>query len=404
MKKGHLLKMIKDGFNKMVKEKKMSEDSAKSHFKNVRIYVNTKLSEKVAALGSEKYYSPNYWKGNWADEWVDDMVERYENDQLVATTIENRVHSLHKLADLVKEENFFGNKVEKIRVGLKGSVKEGRGHLFTLHQEGVVDDKGHVTSMKPKGDELERIIAEIPKTNRNYESIVCALTSQAHTGGRIKAELSLRVGAIDYTIQTKKYIKDKNKFTRNVPIANEHMDYYKALEWGKNQGAPLYPIFDKNGKEMSPSDASRYVQEVLNRAVEKAGVNYEDTIIKTDKNGKEREVAVTMRYTSHSTRRGFAQKQYDKTRYWTKDKIKEAIGDYVNLQGSNKEKILKRMENERKRINYHRIKKGQPEKEFSWEQLRRMYVSLQLGHSRIDIVARYVDLDKPIHERKSWKK
>ena len=186
-----------------------ADGSADTYFSRVQTYINTKITEKVKELGSDKYYNPKFWKGNWVDEWVDDMVALHDDHQMKATTIENYIHGLHKLNELVKEDRIFGKSVDKVRLGLKGAVKEGRGQLFHLHQEGVIDSKDHVTSMKPKGDELEKIIAAIPKTNRNYESVVGALIAQSHTGGRIKAELSLRVGTIDYGKGTKKYIKDK---------------------------------------------------------------------------------------------------------------------------------------------------------------------------------------------------
>lgn len=401
MKKKHLLKMIEDGFLKAHQKKLIKSDmTADSYFERVQTFVNDKITQKVEETGDEKLYNPKYWKGSWMDEYVEEMIDSYHNDELTAVTIEGRIHGIHKLSEVVRELKIFGKGVDKVRLGLKGSVKKNEGHLNRLHQEGVIDSRHHVTSIKPKGGELELIKAAIPKTNRNYETIMKVLDAQAHTGGRIKAELKLRVGDIDYENQLKKYLKDKNKFNRNTPIDEEHLGFYIKLEDGKTKGSPLFPIFDRDGKQMSPHKASLYVQEVLHRAAQESGVNYEGIIIKKDRDGKEKEVTVLMRYTSHSTRRAYAQKEYDQSRYWSKKKIEEEIGNYLNLQGSNKEKIMERIEAERIRLNHYNIKNGKPMREFHWEESRRMLVALKLGHSRLDIVARYVDLDEPVWKRR----
>jgi len=395
--------MIKKTFEKAKKEKG-GDYADDTYFSRVQTYVNTKITQEVVALGDEKYYNPKFWKGSWFDDYIEDCIDRYHNDEVTATYIENTIHGVHAFARAIKEHRTFGKGTEKIRVGLKGSQKKKEGQLYRLLEEGVVDSKDHVTSMKPVGDELEKIMAQIPKSNRNYDSIEKALTAQPHTGGRIKAELRLRVGDIDYDKKTKHYINDKNKFNRRVQIKDDHMHFYRMCEDGLEIGTKLFPIYDKNGKEMNDRKASRYVQEVLKRATDKAGVNYEKVVEKKYKNGDKmetREVTVEMRFTSHSNRRGFAQLEYDKTKYLKRADIEALIAEYLNLQGSNKEKIIARISAERDRLNYYNIKNDKPKRDFSWEELRRLYVSLQLGHSRLDIVARYADLDEPIWKRKS---
>ncbi|MFC5602444.1 hypothetical protein [Sporosarcina koreensis] len=399
MKKEHLIVMIEKTFEK-ARKKNGGEYADNSYLSRMKTYVNQKITEKVIELGNEKYYNPKFWKGSWMDEYVEESIDRYHADELSATRIEGMIHAVHAFASAVKEFKTFGKGTKKVRVGLKGGVKQKEGQLNRLHEEGVIDSKDHVTSMKPKGDELERVKAAIPNTVRNYDSIIKALDSQSHTGGRIKAELRLRVGDIDYVNKTKKYKKDKHGFNRRVQIKDEFLDFYREMERGKPKGAPLYPFFDRQGKQMDDDSASRHAQEILKIAVDKAGVNYEKVIEKQNRDGSKREVTVEMRFTSHSNRRGFAQGEYDKTRYWKKSKIIEAIGEYLNLQGSNKEKIIARIDNERDRLNYRNIKYRKPKRDFTWEQLRMLYVALQLGHSRIDIGKRYVDTDEPIWKRK----
>lgn len=383
-------------------------DSSKTYFSSIRTYINTKITEKVEESKDEKYYNPKFWKGGWFDEYLSEMVDRYHADELSASYIERTVHAAHKVNEILKEDKFMGKGLEKIRFGLKGSVEDGVGQLNMLHDEGVIDSKDNVTSIKPKGGEFEKIKDAIPKSNRNYETIINLLESQLKTGGRIKAELSLKVGDIDYEKNLKKYIKDKNKFNRNTPINSKDIEFFKNLEKdkdGENKkvGSPLFPIFDKKGKQMSVEDASKYVQEVLHRAAEASGINQVGTIYKKTRDGDIRAVEVTMRFTTHSLRRQYGQREYDMTRYWSRERIDKETAEYLNNQGSNKEKIIKRIEKEKERLNYYNIKHGKPRADLSWENARRLLVSLKLGHSRIDIVSRYVEVDKPIHMRKQQK-
>jgi len=258
--------------------------------------------------------------------------------------------------------------------------------------ESFCPSRGEVTSIKPKGGEFEKILDKIkdviPEDHRNYQSVVNVLKSQRDTGGRITAECNLRAGDIDLEKKTKKYDKDKNDFNRRTPLKESSTAFYKQLVEGKAEGAPLFPIINSKGKQLNKQLAGKYVQEVLKKAADAAGVNT------VDSNGK------LTRYTSHSNRRGYAQQEYNATRYKSRRQLEGMIGDYINLQGSNKEGILKRIENEKLRLNYYNIKNNKPVKDLSWEQLRRLHVALQMGHSRIDHIKRYVDTDAPIWNRK----
>ncbi|MEH7119509.1 hypothetical protein V7128_19140 [Neobacillus vireti] len=133
---------------------------------------------------------------------------------------------------------------------------------------------------------------------------------------------------------------------------------------------------------MNKREASKYVQNII-RSV--------STISGLRENNK--------RYTSHSTRRLFAQKLYDSTRYVSKKNLQKMIGEYINKQGSNKEGIINRIASEKNRLNYYRIKQGKEKVDFTWEQLRRLYVSLHLGHSRIDHIKRYINYDVPTKKK-----
>ena len=77
----------------------------------------------------------------------------------------------------------------------------------------------------------------------------------------------------------------------------------------------------------------------------------------------------------------------------TSSELKKMINEQLNRQGSNKEKVAARIKSELERINAYRKLKGYKQVGFTHEHLRRLYTSLLLGHSRCDILTRYITPD-----------
>jgi hypothetical protein len=101
------------------------------------------------------------------------------------------------------------------------------------------------------------------------------------------------------------------------------------------------------------------------------------------------------RFNTHSNRKAFAQNLYDSTKNYTKHQIKGLMSDYIQEQGSNQDQIKERINRELERVNKYRIKNGLAKRSFTREELRILYVSLMLGHSRMSIVKKnYIITEK----------
>ena len=386
MKQAKAEKMVDQIFEHGVRIGNIDEDTAKKYGGCVKNFMNNFIPELIEQTGNDKLFNPNFWKGSHVDQWFDQLIDRAKSGVMTNGYVVGSAHAFGKLQELVNHEGAH-RKIEKVRVGLKGSIESGQGRLHQLHKEGISSGNDQPTSMKPKGDELEKIIDKIPDSP-NKTTIVNVLRAQYHTGGRITAEVGLKVGDIDFDRSTKFYDKDKQEFSRRTFISEQQKDFYKSLTAGKPAGSPVFVIRDQSGKQMDKESAVKHVQNVVREASQKAGL----TICN---NGK-----VVSRYTTHSSRRGYAQSFYDRTRHWSTEKLKKETAKYLNAQGSNKEKIIERIQNEKERLNWYRLKNGLPMKDFSWEQRRRLLVALHLGHSRIDHIKRYIEPDPPLSQMK----
>lgn len=403
MKKEHGLAMVEQAFDHAVKKGDIDPDTKTKYFGYFRSFYNTTLTEIKEESTDKKgrdAYNPKFWTGGWVNRHLNGLLDRFHGKTgkpVSGSYIEGFVHAVGKLQQIVKNDGVWKKQgIDKVRVGLKGSVEEGTGYLSKIYNEGANMSKDERTSMKATDDDYRKMLNGIDKVlskdDRNYQTVKNIITSQRHTGGRITAECNLKVGDIDLDKMLKKYDKDKNNFTRHVPLEVHQKLFYAKLTLNKADGSPLFPLFDKDGKQMSKEAASKYMQETYKKIADKVGL-YE-----RDENGK-----ITKRYTSHSTRRCYGQQIYNSTRYKKEKKVDELIKEYVNKQGSNKEGILERIKNEKDRLNWYRKKNGLPPREgFTYEEKRRLLVMLHLGHSRVDTCLRYINPDPPL--RRNFRK
>lgn len=318
---------------------------------------------------NHKRILPSYMNGKLWDDYFEDLAIRYEEGTIAASTIKKRVNALEAFRKFFNSTNVAGDKT--IRVGNKEE------RLDYLKDKGIVVSKDEVTAMKPKASDVMSVHSNI---NTNTEAGQLSLIMnqiQVETGSRIKALAKLQVEDIDFKKCTIRFKQDKNNFTRTVSLSKTAMDLLKPFCEGKKGGAQVFSLKDSEGNDMSVKKIVKTVQRYTNAAAKAAGVNREDR-----------------RYTTHSNRKHYAQRMYDRTRTMTTQQLQTAIRNYVKMQGSNKEGIVARINRELDRINRYRLMNKLPKKGFTREQLRRMLVSLHLGHSRLDVLSRYVNFDK----------
>ncbi|MGR5860110.1 tyrosine-type recombinase/integrase [Bacillus pacificus] len=331
-----------------------------------------------------KEANANHWRGWMVDAYVNHLVDRYEKGDLAGASVQKAVHAIEKARVIVKETQCLGKKNGKpitIRTGLKDE------RLEMLLEKGVTKSKNEISARKSTlsegdlvrshlSDNLKYACATGKDTNvtRNSENISNVVHFQQLMGSRISAAMKLKVEDIDFEKGYLTFHKDKNNFTRRVKMNEETKEFLKGVIDGKTPGAKVFEFRDKKGDTMSVKKSNSLVQEQVKNAATAAGLYSKDS-----------------RYTTHSFRKAFAQGVYDSTRNMSKKEIKKLIAEHLSAQGSNKSQIKRRLKNEMKRIN----KNNKYKNNFSHEQYRRIYISLLLGHSRIDVVARhYIKPDK----------
>ncbi|QSB50613.1 site-specific integrase [Parageobacillus toebii] len=353
-----------------VKKENYQESCYETYKKAVKTMIND-LAE-LEGIHSKRIL-PKYFNAETWDKYFDYLIEQYEKGNIAASTIQQRVHALEAFKHFVNHTNVLG-KDTKIRIG---NIEE---RLEYLKERGVYRTQDEVTAMKPTKEIVERVHSHIDRSTHNGNTAYLINKLQVETGGRIRAMLKLEVKDVNFEKNTITFRCDKNNFTRTVPLTETARNILRPLCEGKKPGRKIFTIKDRNGNDKKLSEAVKTVQRITREAAEKAGAYQKDN-----------------RFTTHSNRKRYAQNLYDQTRFWSKSKLKREIQNYIRMQGSNEENIKKRIKNELHRINRYRKIKKKPIKGFSHEHLRRMYVALHLGHSRCDIVLRYIKPD-PVRE------
>ncbi|MGM7702238.1 tyrosine-type recombinase/integrase [Pseudalkalibacillus sp. Hm43] len=324
--------------------------------------------EKIIGKTAKKLL-PKYMDQRTWDRYFEKMAERHDQGTITAASIQKRVHALEAFRTFVGNTNVCGKDTE-INIG----DKEDR--LDYLKNRGVVRTKEEITAMKPTKKDTKNVHDNINTKTENGKIARVINELQTECGARIKSVFKLEVRDIDFENRTITFRNDKNNFTRTVPMTEEARKILEERCRGKKDGALVFVMQSEDGKDMGIKDAVKTVQRYTNDAAKKAGVNREKR-----------------RFTTHSNRKHYAQNLYDTTRNLSKNQIEKMIGNYIKMQGTNREQLTEKLKNELDRINRYRIIKKVKKRDFSKEQLRRLFVSLHLGHSRIDIVKHYVNVD-----------
>ncbi len=334
-----------------------------------------------------------HWKGGNIEKYIDHLVDRYNAGTISADSIHKTVHALEKARLIVKETQCLGKNNGKSRV-LRTGLKEER--LEKLNELGVIRAKSEITAKKSEIHEAKQVIGSMAgvmrntrtgsNVDRNKETILDIANFQLLTGSRITAAVNLKMSDVDLKNNVVTFNKDKNGFTRRVPLTSEARDFLQsridnARAEGKKEDSPLFEMKDRNNNTMNKQKSAKLVQEQTKKGAEAAGIYKQDS-----------------RFNTHSYRKAYAQNVYDGTKGMSAKQLHKMIGEHLQRQGSNKERVAARLQKEMERINKYNKYKNR----FSIEQLRCLVVSLYLGHSRIDVVQRnYIVTDKERAKMKS---
>lgn len=364
-----------------VKKETMRDSTRDSYLSSMITMLND--MDKMEEIDSKRLL-PRYMNGETWDKYFEHLTDRYERGTLSAGQIHRRVHALEAFRHFINNTDVCGKRIKKMVDGQEVWIKEKKirvgnkeERLDYLKFMGVYRSKDEITAIKATQKEVDLVQFHMNTTTKNGKVSLKVTQFQNECGGRIKSLFKLEVRDINFDKKTITFRNDKNNFTRTVPMTKEAEKILKDACSGKKPGSPVFTLQYSNGDDMSFVDAVKTVQRYTNNAAKAAGVNREDR-----------------RFTTHSNRKRYAQNLYDQTRYMNRSQLKKAIGNYVRLQGSNQEIIVARMKKELERINYYRKMKGLDNNGFSHEHLRRLIVSLHLGHSRCNIVLSYIKPDQ----------
>lgn len=339
-----------------------------------------RMTKWIAEEYGEKAAQPTHWKGKVIDSYFSHLMDRYEQGDIAASSLHKAVHAVEKARVIVKETACFG-KGNIIRTGLK---KE---RLEEMRERGVVRSKHDITARKATHEEAVsvqnalreslaegKMIGDMSHGVRNSEVVQNVAAFQQLVGARISSVFRLKASDVDLEKGIVTFNKDKNNFTRRVRLSPQAVDFLRPLVEGKKEGAPIFEMKDEMGKTLSVEQSSKIMQKEIKLAAERSELYEKDN-----------------RFNTHSFRKAYAQDLYDRLKDKSKSELKRYIADHLQIQGANKEQIVRRLRNEMVRIN----KNNRFKKNFSHEQLRRIVVSLALGHSRVDVVARnYIVTDR----------
>ncbi|RSD20626.1 tyrosine-type recombinase/integrase [Mesobacillus subterraneus] len=346
----------------------------------VKGYVKNYIEPLSKKENNPKLLNPKFWKSKWFGEYLDYRIDSYYKGKLEASTIQKDVSAIEKMKEIQNATGFIKG-LKKLRVGEAGSIKEEKGWRYKLHQEGVKVDiterKSLVVDAKTSETIVKRFKNTIPATYKHEKLLKNIIDLQRATGGRISATYNLRAKDINLENRTVRFF-DKHDMIRTVFYDKKWDQFMKELKGNKTQGQRIFSMKKRNGQELNTTEATKRIHKMIDEVSKKAGLD---------------KIQEGKKYTSHFNRRQYAQNMYDKCKIWTKEDIKKEIAKYISNQGSNKEGIIKRLQNEKYRINWYNRQKGKPSRDFTQEECRRLIVSLALGHSRLSIVHRYITVD-----------
>ncbi|WCK54254.1 tyrosine-type recombinase/integrase [Aneurinibacillus sp. Ricciae_BoGa-3] len=353
--------------------------------KKGRLAGKTYRRYKIGIKQYARYLYTNYGitdisraKPRHAEEYIREKVEGYKNTAESVWTIKTFFHSIE-----------FFRVATRVTSVYKGEVRLGdkRKFLTMLKEEKIFRKSKESTVLKATRSECELVIQGILKTRSPIKTIVADLLfAILYTGSRLSACLRLKVEDIDLINGTITFHNDKGGLTHSHRLNSEAIQLFTEIIKGKKQGAPVFKITYRNGQQKSIDAAAKQIQSLIAPAARRAGVNH------TDERGRE----ITL--SAHSFRKAYASGQYEiylkKSERDLKKEIASRIRERPCIRGKYKKMVRKINKNTKKG------KKRWPNK----GELAKFLTSLDIAHSRVDVVRYYISPSKAKYPKRIIKR
>lgn len=390
---------IINAFKQSEMKKTIKTDKGNTNLKCVLRIASWITKHCTEELKQAKLSDPSFWKGYFIDKFFEYREKQFWNGEITADTFKKDIHAIEMFRQAANTTSAFGDK--KIRIG---NHDERRNYY---KERGTYTSNREITASKVNLEQVSVVHNQLEKNYKEKQKIVLVGDSKNQKRAEIRAhnaEVAYHVNKFQSIFATRvtatlntvaknitfdektnsifaKQEKDKNDFTRTVVernLSQEDFDYVKNLVGNKTGGQSIFELKDNEGKTMNPLDARKEINKLTKEAAKECGMYRKDA-----------------RFNTHSNRKAAAQAMYDQTKRYSKSKIQSMITDYLSHQGSNAEQIRARLKKELRRVNKYRLENGLPKRSFTREELRVLYVSLLLGHSRQSVVKRnYIITDK----------
>jgi len=322
-------------------------------------------------------------KPRHAQEYIDLMIQKRENGVRGGSpsTINSFIHSLHAFSQLAKESKIY----RPMQLGKKEKLLEYK------NDAGILRKSSESTCLMATPSEFSRVISEIERSKSPQKQLVKEVQQiQRGVGCRISEVIGMKKEHIEYRSDgtASVYIKGKGGLERWVEVRDKDtIQLLKDKTEDKKEGTFVVEVKDRQGNDKSHEASVKLVQSVIDKAVDRAGV--------------ERDGA---RYSSHSARKVYAQEQVDKyskmSEKQLRNELARRISNYpLGKGGHNKlkekyESVVQEVRNKiRLEIDGKRTKEQGLElrknRELNHKELSLFLTSVDTGHFRLSIMRYY---------------
>ncbi|WP_410989184.1 tyrosine-type recombinase/integrase [Bacillus cereus] len=362
------------------------ENHQKSYYEDYKLAANRVIESIIKEVNpllgrtQAKYNNPLFYNKEVIDKWLELRCEDVAKGELAIKSLKKEVHAMDALRQFSNNKEvdiFSGHKKIKI-----GGYEEHSNRIKYVNEElGSVSYKDSRYA-KISVDEARKVMDHLRGPYSEWVKDV--LDTILQTGARHSTVLKMEAGHIR---PDKGYVRlesQKGGKKANVLQTPAQMSAMREKkEMFKKTGSLIHGMKDKKGDEISIQKKMQIVDRYVRKAAVRAGI----------------EMPSGKGVTVHSFRKAWGQSIYDSTRSWNRDKVWKEINQYISLQGNNAKETKKRIDREWKRINRINIERGRSTREFKLEELRTLYSSLMLSHSRIDVSRHYINRDIKQHQK-----